>query len=355
MSRNRKYKMTAISSKFCEKGGYRAQFVADGYSIDARKEILPEAIKETGVQVGEGAAWDLIERFLTKCSNRAATTGETVTVGSLLSFGLSIQGWFANKDSKANKENVTITAKLLKELKPTVLFSMSNENDGVTLTLYTVMSDGCALGHVQAIAKFRINGKYLQLLDGDKVVASIKNDDGETIEADCDIIESAEDHIDATLPAAFGEAALEGREITLTVHGRCGDANAGTQVKSITAILEKPLPPYITSVVCVGHEDELNKLYEECSVKINGVGLADAGVAKFKFTDKAGVTHEFSLGDEITVEKSDTLYLIDSGIVYETMRTICLEEGSELNTSLGATAILPFANGKEISCKVTLA
>ena len=30
MSRNRKYKMTAISSKFSEKGGYRAQFLADG-------------------------------------------------------------------------------------------------------------------------------------------------------------------------------------------------------------------------------------------------------------------------------------------------------------------------------------
>jgi hypothetical protein len=84
MSIYKKYKMTAISSKFSEKGGYRAQFVADGYSIDARREILPAAIKETGVQIGEGAAWDLINRFLTMCSNRAATTGETVTVGVLL-------------------------------------------------------------------------------------------------------------------------------------------------------------------------------------------------------------------------------------------------------------------------------
>lgn len=56
MSRYKKYKMTAISSKFSEKGGYRAQFVADGYSIDARRDILPAAIKETGVQIGEGAA-----------------------------------------------------------------------------------------------------------------------------------------------------------------------------------------------------------------------------------------------------------------------------------------------------------
>ena len=161
MGRQKKYKMKAISAAISEKGGYRAQFVAEGYSIDARKEILPNAIKETGIQVGEGAAWDLIQRFLKDCSNRAATTGETVTVGSLLSFGLAIKGWFANKDSKASKDNVRISAKLLDELKPTVVFSMSNEIDGVTLTLYTVMGDGCTLGHVKPVAKFRINGEWL--------------------------------------------------------------------------------------------------------------------------------------------------------------------------------------------------
>ena len=267
MSRQKKYKMTAISSKFSEKGGYRAQFVAEGYSIDARKEILPNAIKETGIQVGEGAAWDLIQRFLKDCSNRAATTGETVTVGSLLSFGLAIKGWFANKDSKASKDNVRVSAKLLDELKPTVVFSMSNEIDGVTLTLYTVMGDGCALGHVKPAAAFRINGKYLQLLEGDKVVASVKDAAGETIEAECAIIESAEDHIDATLPAAFGAAALAGREITFTVHGRCGDADAGTQVKSITAVLDKGelREPKVTGYTQSGMESsitEANELFQ---------------------------------------------------------------------------------------------
>ena len=309
MSRQKKYKMTAISSKFSEKGGYRAQFVAEGYSIDARKDILPDAIKETGIQVGEGAAWDLIQRFLKNCSSRAATTGETVTVGSLLSFGLTIKGWFANKGSKASKDNVRVSAKLLDDLKPTVAFSMSNENDGVTLTLYTVMGDGCTLGHVKPVAKFRINGKYLQLLEGDKVVASIKDAAGETIEAECVVIESAEDHIDGTLPAAFGAAALAGREITLTVHGRCGDPNAGTQVKSIDATLDAAVPPYITSVTCAGHEDDPDRLFDGCSVTIHGVGLADAGTAMFEFTDKAGAGHEFKRidGGNITAEFLATL------------------------------------------------
>ena len=41
MSRQKKYKMKAISAAISEKDGYSAQFVGEGYSIDARKEILP--------------------------------------------------------------------------------------------------------------------------------------------------------------------------------------------------------------------------------------------------------------------------------------------------------------------------
>ena len=150
MSRFKKYTMTPISSKFSEKGGYSARFVGDGYTVDARKEILPGVIKDTGILIGEGAAWDFFRTFLQRCVLRVADTGETVTLDSLLSIGLSIQGWFANKDSKASKENVRVSAKLLKELKPNVVFTMSNENDGFTLLLVTVMSDGCALAHFQS-------------------------------------------------------------------------------------------------------------------------------------------------------------------------------------------------------------
>ena len=323
MSRQKKYKMTAISSKFSEKGGYRAQFVAEGYSIDARKEILPNAIKETGIQVGEGAAWDLIQRFLKDCSNRAATTGETVTVGSLLSFGLAIKGWFANKDSKASKDNVRVSAKLLDELKPTVVFSMSNEIDGVTLTLYTVMGDGCALGHVKPAAAFRINGKYLQLLEGDKVVASVKDAAGETIEAECVVIESAEDHIDATLPAAFGAAALAGREITFTVHGRCGDADAGTQVKSITAVLDKGelREPKVTGYTQSGMESsitEANELFQGGGdPSFSGENLAGASVKVIKDGSTLEIPgeHVTATDTQVTIAKS---YLDDQDLFAST-------------------------------------
>ena len=238
MSRQKKYKMKAISAAISEKGGYSAQFVSDGYSIDARKEILPGVIKANGIQVGEGVAWDLIESFLKECSLRAANSGETVTVGSLLSFGLAIRGWFANKDSKASKENVRVTATLLNDLKPTVAFSMSNNLDGLTLTLYTVMSDGGNLGHVRQGAAFRINGKHLMLIEGDKVTASAKNGAGETVEAECAVIESADDHIDATLAAAFNTQEFANREIVFKVEGRCGDPTAGTQTKTIAATLD---------------------------------------------------------------------------------------------------------------------
>ena len=358
MSRQKKYKMTAISSKFSEKGGYRAQFVAEGYSIDALKEILPNAIKETGIQVGEGAAWDLIQRFLKDCSNRAATTGETVTVGSLLSFGLAIKGWFANKDSKASKDNVRVSAKLLDELKPTVVFSMSNEIDGVTLTLYTVMGDGCALGHVKPVAKFRINGKYLQLLEGDKVVASVKDAAGETIEAECEVIESAEDRIDGTLPAAFGAAALAGREITFTVHGRCGDADAGTQVKSITAVLDKGelRAPRIAYLYSEGYEDDHDKLFEGTAFRLKGENLATAAEFEMTFKDMNGNEYATSFGStDGDFYASDTLITIDNFTYLEGIRARCAEAESSLDAAAGVDVKVTFADGTVLTHHASMA
>ena len=264
MSRNKKYKMMPISSNFTEKSGYRAQFVGDGYSIDARKEILPAVIRSTGVQIGEGTAWDLIETFLKECAARSANSGETVTVGSLLTFALSIHGWFANKDSKADKDNVRVSARLLNDLKPTVAFSMSNDLDGLTLTLYTVMSDGCQIGHVRQGAAFRINGKHLTLVEGDKVTASAKNAEGESIEAECTVLDSADDHIDATLASAFNDKAIANREIVFKVEGRCGDPDAGTQTKTIAATLDdNGIPaPVVTKYINQGMEAEVTEANE---------------------------------------------------------------------------------------------
>ena len=206
-TRIKKYRMKAIPSAFSEKGGFSAQFIGDGYSVDARTEILPSVITASGVQVGEGTAWELVTAFLKACAQRAANTGETVNVGSLVTFGLAIKGWYSNKDSKAAKDSVRVTATLLGDLKPTVAFSMSNALEGATLVLVTVMSDGCALGHVRQGAAFRINGKELVMLEGDTVTATLKTEGGETVTALCPITGSASDHIDATLPAVFSDAA----------------------------------------------------------------------------------------------------------------------------------------------------
>jgi len=356
MSRQKKYKMKAISSAFSEKGGYSAQFVSDGYTIDARKEILPDTIKENGVQVGEGVAWDLIQSFLKNCAARAAATGETVTVGSLISFGLAIRGWFANKDSKASKENVRVTATLLNDLRPTVVFSMSNDIEGFTLVLTTVMSDGCALGHVKQAAKFRINGKYLQLLEGDKVPASAKNAAGDTVEAECAIIESAEDHIDATLPAAFNGDEFIGREITFKVEGRCGDPEAGTQTKSIEAILDKGADgPKITRVVCEGHESDPGMLFDNAKVMIEGTGLASATGCTFSCKDMTGKEHSTTYaGTGSDFSASDTLVTVDTASIVSEMRSWCVEGGSDLDTEAGATVKLTLTDGTELTHHVSI-
>ncbi len=133
MGRTKKYRMTPISKKFSEKGGFTAQFVGDGYSVDAETEILPRIIEATGIRIGNGAAWDLISSFVKACARHTSETGETVTVGSLLTFGLSIRGWYANQDSRADRDNVRVTATLLGDLKPAIDFGMSNIQDGVKL------------------------------------------------------------------------------------------------------------------------------------------------------------------------------------------------------------------------------
>ena len=303
-SRVKKYRMKPISSAFSEKGGFSAQFVSDGYSVDARSEILPAVITATGVQVGEGTAWDLVVSFLRACAQRAANTGETVNVGSLMSFGLAIKGWYAYKDSKAAKDSVRVSATLLSDLKPTVAFSMSNALEGATLVLYTVMSEGCGIGHVRQGAAFRINGKEVRLLDGDTVTASLKTEGGETVTAQCPVAESDDDHIDATLPDAFSDAAYAGREVRITVRGRCGDPTAGTQEKSITATLEAgaepgptPVdPPTATGYVCGGSPgDDIGM--DSSTVVVEGTNLAGATKVLFRYSEDGEPFYEADVAE----------------------------------------------------------
>ena len=334
MSRNKKYKMMPISSNFTEKSGYRAQFVGDGYSIDARKEILPAVIRSTGVQIGEGTAWDLIETFLKECAARSANSGETVTVGSLLTFALSIHGWFANKDSKADKDNVRVSARLLNDLKPTVAFSMSNDLDGLTLTLYTVMSDGCQIGHVRQGAAFRINGKHLTLVEGDKVTASAKNAEGETIEAECTVLDSADDHIDATLASAFNDKALANREIVFKVEGRCGDPDAGTQTKTIAATLDdNGVPaPVVTNYVNQGREGDVTDANEI---------FYNAGDAVFSGSNLAGASVRITsdVNDSVIDIKSEKLTVTDTElrIAFDALEALFSAFGKDVDVNVNIT------------------
>ncbi len=243
-TRSKKYTMRAISSKFSEKGGFSAHFEGDGYTVDAFKEILPGVISENGLKLSEGAAADLIRKFLLKCATHTALTGENVSVESLIKFALRIRGWFANKDSKADKENVRVGVQLLDELKPTVEFSMSNVNDGETLTLYTVRGEGEALGVVANGKNVTVNGKYLKLLEGDKVTAACGADVRELA-----IVGSEDDHVTATLPSDFAADAKDGDEVRFTVEGRCGDPEAGAQTKSIVATLRKQASADPTSLI----------------------------------------------------------------------------------------------------------
>lgn len=243
MGRIKKYRMTPISKKFSEKGGFTAQFVGDGYSVDAEKEILPRIIEATGIRIGNGAAWDLINSFVKACAKHTSETGETVTVGGLMTFGLAIRGWYSYQDSKADRDNVRVTATLLGDLKPAIDFGMSNIQDGVKLRVNTVRGVGCALGHVKGGSAFQLNGIGLNLIDGDTVTATAITPNGETIEGACTVTSAEEDRLDAILPAEFAVQALVGRNVTIAVVSHCGEATATPAEKTITATIDASTAP----------------------------------------------------------------------------------------------------------------
>ena len=319
-SRVKKYRMKPIPAAFSEKGGFNAQFIGDGYSVDARTEILPDVIRANGIQVGDGAAWDLLTAFLKACAKRVANTGETVNIGSLLSFGLSIKGWYEYKDSKAAKDSVRVSATLLGDLKPTVSFSMSNALDGATIMLYTVMSDGCGLGHVMQGAAFRINGKEVKLLAGDSVTAEMKTADGTKIAAECEIVASDDDHIDAVLPAAFSGEECVGRPITFKVTGRCGDPDAGQQSKTIDATVDAaatppaPTGPDLTGVHAPGIESPM--ISQDSVICFDGTGLDawDGETDRVDVKNNSAAEAEWSSVGEITIEYDADMLKLSEGV-----------------------------------------
>ena len=234
----KKYKMRGISPLLSEKGGYTAVFLSDGYILDGKAEILPKVLKDGGMKVSPGVAWDIIHNYLTECAQHTASTGETVNAGDLL-VTLSIRGWYANKDSVAPKENVRVGIRMCSDLRPTVSFSMSNELQGRTLMLYSATTPGHELNHVGQASVARINGNWTKILDGDTVIASMKDSSRQTVTAECQVTDSEDDRIDIVVPAAFDGAEFVGKEITFTVTSRCGLEDMSSQVKSISATLDK--------------------------------------------------------------------------------------------------------------------
>lgn len=249
----KKYQMVKIPDAISELGGYSARFLGDeSGTTDAFDEVLPSTIEKSGIKVSTEVAKAVIKRFFLDCVDYVARTGETVVVDGILMIRLSIRGSFKNKDSQAKTDNVHVSVFLMNEAKPKMVFSMSNANEGKTLMLYTATTPDSELNHVVQGATVDINGRYTKMLDGDKVTASVKVSSTETVEAVCPILSSDDSHISVQLPSEFNDPRLVSKEIVFEVEGRCGDPDAGTQTKKVTATLDEgdtpPTPPTVTKV-----------------------------------------------------------------------------------------------------------
>lgn len=259
--RVKKYQMVKIPDAISELGGYSARFVGDeNGTTDAYDEILPGTIEKTGLKTSTDVARAVTTQFFLDCIDYVAKTGETLVIPGVLMIRLSIRGSFKNKDSQAKTDNVHVSVFLLNEAKPKMVFSMSNANEGKTLMLYTATTPDSELNHVVQGATVDINGRYTKMLDGDKVSAAVKVSSTETVEAVCPILSSDDSHISVQLPSDFNDPRLVGKEIVFEVEGRCGDPDAGTQTKKVTATLDEgdtpppPTPPNVTKVASEGKD-----------------------------------------------------------------------------------------------------
>lgn len=314
--RIKKYRMIPIPAKFSEKGGCTAQFVAGDYSVDAEAEILPDVIEANGVKISRGTAWDLVNSFIKACAQRAANTGETVTVGSLLSFGLSIRGWYERTDSKASRDNVRVTATLLGDLRPNIEFGMSNALEGVKLKLYSIRGVGLPVSHVKGGTQFQINGLGLDLVEGDTVTAKAVTADGDAVEAACEVVSAEPDRLDAILPAAFAAPALVGREVKVSVTSHCGDPTASPDIRTIAATIDAastpapdPTPAPTGPTLATVNGDPAGSTVDAMSVTLGGTGLADATL-KISYTNGSGEAVERALTTESV---SDTAIVLPNG------------------------------------------
>ena len=149
---------------------------------------------------------------------------------------------------------------------------------------------------------------------------------------------------------------VEAGDYKLIVKSRGGDAEGQLQTTfRKVKYLEVAVTRAITSMTCAGHETDIDKLYDGGAITINGFGLADAESVMFVFSDKDGGRHDLTFSEEIDVVKSDTQYVLDTSVTVESMRTICLESGTELSTDHPAILKMLFPDGTELSHEVTFA
>ena len=200
-----------------------------------------------------------------------------------------------------------------------------------------VCSSRCPAGisHPQvAMLPRRINGKHLQMLEGDRLSACAKNAEGETVEAECTVTDSADDHIDALLPAPFNDKALVNGEIVFKVEGRCGDPLAGTQTKTIAATLDDNdvPPPVVTNYVNQGREGNVTDANEI---------FYNAGDAIFSGSNLAGASVRITsdVNDSVIDIKSEKLTVTDTElrIAFDALEALFSAFGKDVDVNVNIT------------------
>jgi hypothetical protein len=196
---------------------------------------------------------------------------------------------------------------------------------------------------IHGVKPFRVAG-FNMVMDDEGAEVYLQNPLGVTFPVTVDEVASTQ------LFTAHVAAAVEPGDYRLVVKSRGGDPEGVLQTtfRKVKCLAAETPKPEITRVFCEGHEGDTDKLFDDAKVTIEGSGLAAASGIKFVFQDKMAGEHEFEVGEHIEIAKSDTKLFINDTTIVETMRTICTDSETELNTSSGAAVKVTLTDGTEL-------
>jgi hypothetical protein len=147
---------------------------------------------------------------------------------------------------------------------------------------------------------------------------------------------------------------VEAGDYKLIVKSRGGDAEGQLQtafrkVKYLEVVIGEPK---ITSLICNGHETDVDKLFDGCAIVIHGSGFTGFKDVTFEFNDSNGGVKSYTVDKTELKANNDQQLAITGTATLANMRAVCEKIGAELATEYPTTLKVTFADDTVLSHEI---